>query len=155
MTTNPSAPRGAALVTGAGGALGRAIALRLGADGFGKASMVGLGAGGAFLIEVILTFVFVIAVLMATTKFNSSVIAGVTIGFALTTVHLLGIPFTGTSVNPARSFGPALFAGGDALEQLWLFIVAPLIGGAIAAVVFVFLNSSGEQLAAQTVPTAD
>jgi aquaporin Z len=83
------------------------------------------------------------------------VIAGVTIGFAQTTVHLLGIPFTGPSVNPARSFGPALFAGGDALEQLWLFIVAPLIGGAIAAVVFVFLNSSGEQLAAQTVPAAD
>jgi len=127
----------------------------LGADGFGKASMVGLGAGGAFLIEVILTFIFVIAVLMATTKLNSSVTAGVTIGFALTTVHLLGIPFTGTSVNPARSFGPALFAGGDALSQLWLFIVAPLIGGAVAAVVFLFLSKSGEQLAAQTVPTAD
>ncbi len=127
----------------------------LGADGFGKASMVGLGAGGAFLIEVILTFIFVIAVLMATTKLNSSVVAGVTIGFALSTVHLLGIPFTGTSVNPARSFGPALFAGGDALSQLWLFIVAPLVGGAIAAVVFMFLSSSGEQLAAQTVPTAD
>lgn len=127
----------------------------LGADGFGKASMVGLGTGGAFLIEVILTFIFVIAVLMATTKLNSSVVAGVTIGFALSTVHLLGIPFTGTSVNPARSFGPALFAGGDALSQLWLFIVAPLVGGAIAAVVFMFLSSSGEQLAAQTVPTAD
>lgn len=125
----------------------------LGADGFGDASMVGLGWGGAFLIEVILTFIFVIAVLMATTKLNPGVIAGVTIGFALTTVHLLGIPFTGTSVNPARSFGPALFAGGDALAQLWLFIVAPLVGGAIAAAVFLFLYSSGEQIAAET--TAD
>lgn len=127
----------------------------LGADGFGSASMVGLGAGGAFLVEVILTFIFVIAVLMATTKLNSSVIAGVTIGFALTTVHLLGIPFTGTSVNPARSFGPALFAGGDALAQLWLFIVAPLVGGAIAAAVFVFLNNSGEEIAAETAAAAD
>lgn len=127
----------------------------LGADGFGDASMVGLGAVGAFLIEVILTFIFVIAVLMATTKLNSSVITGVTIGFALSTVHLLGIPFTGTSVNPARSFGPALFAGGDALPQLWLFIVAPLIGGAIAAAVFVFLNKSGEEIAIQTPAAAD
>lgn len=118
----------------------------LGADGWGPASMVHLGWGGAFIVEVILTFIFVIAVLMATTKLNSSVIAGVTIGLALTTVHLLGIPFTGTSVNPARSFGPALFAGGDALEQLWLFIVAPLVGGAIAAGVFMYLHSSGEAI---------
>ncbi|MBS1847507.1 MAG: aquaporin [Actinobacteria bacterium] len=118
----------------------------LGADGFGASSMVHLGAGGAFIVEVILTFIFVLAVLMATAKLNNPVVAGVTIGLALTTVHLVGIPLTGTSVNPARSFGPALFAGGDALKQLWLFIVAPLVGGALAALGYVFLNSSGEAI---------
>ncbi len=121
----------------------------LGADGYGAASMVGLDAVGAFIVEVILTFIFVIAVLMATTKLNSNVIAGVTIGLALTTAHLLGIALTGTSVNPARSFGPALFAGGDALSQLWLFIVAPLVGGVIAAGVYLFLRPSGEAIQAE------
>lgn len=122
----------------------------LGADGFGAASMAKVGWGGAFITEVILTFVFVLVVLMATSKLNKPAVAGVFIGLALTTVHLVGIPITGTSVNPARSFGPALFAGGDALAQLWLFIVAPLIGGALAAVASIFLVTSGEAIQAET-----
>lgn len=121
----------------------------LGADGFGNASATHLSAAGAFIVEVILTFIFVAAVLMATSKLHNSATAGVSIGLALATVHLVGILLTGTSVNPARSFGPALFAGGDALPQLWLFIVAPLVGGALAALVYLFLNASGEAIQAE------
>lgn len=109
----------------------------------------GLGANALYdgniwlslLIEVILTFVFVIAILGVTSKVNNSAVAGIVIGLSLTLVHILGISFTGTSVNPARSFGPALFVGGDALSSVWVFIVAPLVGGALAAVVYNFLTS--------------
>jgi aquaporin Z len=108
----------------------------LGADGYGKLSMTHLNAGGAFLAEVILTFLFVYVVLAVTGKMATApAVAGVAIGIALVAVHLVGIPLTGTSVNPARSLGPALFVRGDALKQIWLFIVAPLVGGALAAVV--------------------
>ena len=92
-------------------------------------------------IEVILTFVFVLAILGVTSKIENSSVAGIVIGLSLTLVHLLGIAFTGTSVNPARSFGPAIFVGGDALANVWVFIVAPLAGGALAAVVYKFLDS--------------
>lgn len=105
----------------------------LGTDGFGSKSMVGLNAGGAFLAEAVLTFLFVFVVLAVTRRAAWPQLGGVAIGLALTTVHLIGIPLTGTSVNPARSIGPALFVGGTALSQLWLFIVAPLVGGAVAA----------------------
>ena len=109
----------------------------------------GLGANALYdgsvwlslLIEIILTFVFVIAILGVTSKAKNSSVAGIVIGLSLTLVHILGISFTGTSVNPARSFGPALFVGGDALSSVWVFIVAPLIGGALAAVVYKFLTS--------------
>ena len=102
------------------------------------------GANGLFegdivkslVIEVILTFVFVLAVLGATSKIENSKVSGIIIGLSLTLVHIFGIHFTGTSVNPARSFGPAIFAGGDALTSLWVFIAAPLVGGAIAALVW-------------------
>ncbi len=90
-------------------------------------------------IEVILTFVFVLAILGVTSKVRNSSVAGIVIGLSLTLVHILGISFTGTSVNPARSFGPALFMGGDALADVWVFIVAPLVGGALAAIVYKFL----------------
>lgn len=104
----------------------------------------GLGTNGLFqgdivkslLIEVILTFIFVLAVLGATSKPENGRVAGLVIGGSLTLVHLLGIYFTGTSVNPARSFGPALLMGGDALINVWVFIAAPLVGGALAAVVW-------------------
>lgn len=105
----------------------------LGANGWGKASLIHIGVGGAFLAEVILTAMFVFAVLAATSKTVSPTVAGMVIGLTLTVVHLIGIPITGTSVNPARSLGPALIVGGTALSQVWLFILAPLVGGAVAA----------------------
>ncbi|MBQ7603768.1 MAG: aquaporin [Clostridia bacterium] len=88
----------------------------------------------SLLVEVILTFVFVLAILGVTSKTENSAVAGIVIGLTLTLVHIFGIYFTGTSVNPARSFGPALFVGGEALANVWVFIVAPLCGGALAAV---------------------
>ena len=111
----------------------------LGTDGWGAHSIIGLNAGSAFAAEVILTFLFVLVVLAATSHVASAGFAGLAIGLALTTVHLIGIPLTGTSVNPARSLGPALIVGGDALSQVWLFIVAPLIGGVLAAGVYLAL----------------
>lgn len=109
----------------------------LGQNGFGEASSVGLSMAGAFVTEVILTFVFVFAVLgvTGTEKFGS--VAGIVIGLTLAFVHIMGIPATGTSVNPARSLAPALFMGGVALEQVWLFIAAPLLGGALAALAYI------------------
>lgn len=95
----------------------------------------------SLVIEVILTFVFVFAILGVTSKVENGAVAGIVIGLTLTLVHILGISFTGTSVNPARSFGPALFVGGDALCNVWVFIVAPLAGGVLAALVHMFLNS--------------
>ncbi len=111
----------------------------LGADGWGSASMLGIGWGAAFVTEVVLTFVFVLVVLLATSRLGSPGAAGLAIGLGLTAVHLIGIPLTGTSVNPARSLGPAVIVGGQALRQLWLFIVAPPIGGALAALVYRYL----------------
>jgi len=96
-------------------------------------------AATSFLIEVILTFVFVIAILGVTSRSGNSNVAGLVIGGALVLFHLLGISFTGTSVNPARSFGPALIAG--QMDGIWVFLLAPLVGGALAAVVYMFLDS--------------
>jgi aquaporin Z len=117
-------------------------AIGLGADGWGAHSMIGLHVGGAFVAEVVLTFAFVLVVLLATRHAASAGFAGLAIGAGLLVVHLVGIPLTGTSVNPARSLGPALVVGGDALRQLWLFIVAPLVGGALAAACSRFLIAS-------------
>jgi aquaporin Z len=111
----------------------------LGTDGWGKASLIHIGLGGAFLAEVVLTALFVFVVLGVTGKLGNTATAGMVIGLSLTVVHLIGIPITGTSVNPARSLGPALIVGGTALSQVWLFIVAPLVGGIIAAVVWLLL----------------
>ena len=105
----------------------------LGQNGFGKESMVGINAVGAVAAEVVLTALFVFTILSVTRKAAPPLVAGAVIGLSLVVVHLIGIPLTGTSVNPARSIGPALFVGGVALSQLWVFIVAPLVGGAIAA----------------------
>ena len=108
----------------------------LGADGYGQASVVHISLGGAFLAEVILTAVFCFVILGVTSKTAHAATAGVVIGLALVFVHLVGIPLTGTSVNPARSLGPALIVGGTALSQVWLFIVAPLVGGVVAAFLY-------------------
>ncbi len=95
-------------------------------------------AGISFVIEAILTCVFVLAILGVTSKKEFGSVAGVVIGAALTLIHLLGINFTGTSVNPARSFGPALIAGN--FSGLWVFLLAPLVGGILAALIYGFLS---------------
>lgn len=91
---------------------------------------------GALVLEVILTAIFVLVILFVTDKVATPGFAGVAIGFALAAVHMVGVPLDGTSVNPARSIGPALFAGGTALTQLWVFILAPLVGGVLAALIW-------------------
>jgi len=125
----------------------------LGTDGFGSHSMIGLEAGGAFLAEVVLTFVFVLVVLLTTRHATTAGFAGLAIGGGLLVVHLIGIPLTGTSVNPARSLGPALVVGGDALHQLWLFLVAPMVGGALAAVCSRFLVAPPAVIAGRVEPS--
>jgi len=104
----------------------------LGTNAFGEASTSEITVGGAFLVEVILTFLLVFVVLLVTGKAAAPGFAGLAIGLVLTVIHLVGIPLTGTSVNPARSLGPALFAGGEALGQVWLFILAPIVGAVVA-----------------------
>jgi len=111
----------------------------LGTDGYGASSIVRLNQTGAFVTEVVLTFIFVMVILFATHKAAIQGAAGLAIGMALVVVHLIGIPLTGTSVNPARSFGPALIVGGSSLSQVWLFIVAPLVGAVIAAAVHLLI----------------
>ena len=112
----------------------------LGANGFGAASAVGLNMGGAILVEIILTFVFIYTILGVTSDEKKGSVAGIVIGLTLAFVHIIGIPLTGTSVNPARSLAPAIFLRGEALKQVWVFIVAPFIGSAIAAFTYKFLN---------------
>lgn len=109
-------------------------------SGLGANALYQGNIGLSLLIEVILTFVFVFAILGVTSKTNNGAVAGIVIGLSLTLVHILGISFTGTSVNPARSFGPALLVGGDALKCVWVFIVAPLAGGVLAALAHQFLQ---------------
>lgn len=99
-----------------------------GSNGFGEGEMF-----QAFIAEAVFTFIFVLVVLGVTSKGAENKFAGLAIGLALVLIHIVCIPITGTSVNPARSIAPALFEGGAALSQLWLFIVAPFLGAAIAA----------------------
>ncbi len=122
----------------------------LGADGYGSASHLHVSQGGAFLIEVVLTAVFVMVVLFATHKAAIQGAAGVAIGFGLVVVHLIGIPLTGTSVNPARSLGPALVLGGTALSQVWLFLVAPLVGALVAAIIHWLIADNSKDVTVDT-----
>lgn len=108
----------------------------IGSNGYGNLSAVNLNLSGALAVEVVLTFIFVLAILGVTSNKGTSHMGGLIIGFTLTLVHLIGIPLTGTSVNPARSLAPAIFEGGEALSQVWVFILAPLAGAALAAMVF-------------------
>ena len=105
----------------------------LGSNGWGPGYLGAYNTTSAFVAETVLTFLFLLVIFKTTAKWGNSNMAGLAIGLTLVLVHLVAIPITGTSVNPARSFGPAIFAGGKALHQLWLFIVAPLIGGLLAA----------------------
>jgi aquaporin Z len=108
----------------------------LGQNGYGAQSLAGYNLTSALIAEVVLTFIFLLVIFGSTSEAAPKGFAGIAIGFTLVLIHLVAIPIDGTSVNPARSLGPALFAGTTALSQLWLFIVAPIIGGVIAAVVW-------------------
>jgi aquaporin Z len=121
----------------------------LGANGYGALSLLHASAGGAFLIEVIITAAFVLIVLSATRKGASAPVAGLIIGLALAVTNLIGIPIDGASVNPARSFGPAIVVGGPWFSQLWLFLIAPLVGGVIAAGLFMLFFQVGVTRAAE------
>jgi aquaporin Z len=121
----------------------------MGANGFGLHSPAGFNLGSGFAIEVALTFIFVLTVLGATDIAAPVGFAGLAIGLALTLVHLIGLPITSVSVNPARSIGPALFVRGWAIKQLWLFLVAPLLGAALAAGVHRLLHGGLTGLSAR------
>ena len=107
----------------------------LGQNGYGAAYLGGFGIFAAFLTEVIATFIFVFVILRVTGERGAGTLAGLVVGLTLVLLHFPFIMVTGLSVNPARSLGPAVVVGGAALAQLWLFIIAPLIGGALAGVV--------------------
>ena len=109
--------------------------------GLGSNGVANVGIAGAIVVEIILTFIFIFAIIGVTSDSSKGGVAGIVIGLTLAFVHIIGIPLTGTSVNPARSIGPAVLAGGDALANVWVFIIAPLIGAALAAVVFKLLKT--------------
>ena len=115
---------------------------KLGANAFGAANNSNISMVGAILVEIILTFVFVYVILNVTAKKEHANIAGIVIALTLAFVHMVGIGLTGTSVNPARSLAPAVLLGGEALNQVWVFIVAPLVGAAVAACAYKLLNAS-------------
>lgn len=112
----------------------------LGQNGYDNASPGGFSLGSAFIAEVVLTFIFLIVIHGSTSEKAPKGFAGMSIGLSLVLIHLVGIPVTGTSVNPARSLGPAVVVGGTALSQLWLFWVAPIIGAILAAAVYRLLE---------------
>jgi aquaporin Z len=112
----------------------------LGQNGYDLSSPAGYSMAAAFIAEVVLTFIFLLVIFGSTSEKAPKGFAGIAIGFSLTLIHLVGIPITGTSVNPARSLGPAIIVGGTALGQLWLFWVAPIIGGLLAVVVWKILK---------------
>ena len=129
------------------GALGGSAMLVLiltGTDLYGTYSANNISLIGALATEVILTAIFVYTILGVTSDSKYSSVSGIVIGLTLTFVHLLGIPLTGTSVNPARSLAPALLQRGVALNQVWVFIVGPLLGGALAAIIHKYINCEGK-----------
>ena len=108
----------------------------LGANGFGEGYLGGYSMTAALVFEIVATFLFVTVILGATQAKAPAQFAGLAIGLTLTVIHIVGIQVTGVSVNPARSFGPAVFVQGQALSQLWLFIIAPLLGAGLAGLLF-------------------
>ncbi len=128
------------------GSFGQNMAQPILVAGYGEGGALGI----ALLVEIVLTFIFVFAILGVTSKTDNKAVVGVVIGLSLTLVHLIGIGLTGTSVNPARSFGPALMAlvkdgNTAAIEQIWIFLIGPLAGGALAAFAYNLLDSKKEQ----------
>ncbi|MEZ0470505.1 aquaporin Z [Luteimonas salinilitoris] len=123
-------------------------------NGFDARSPGGYGAAAAFLTEVVLTAMFVVVIMGATHKLAPAAFAPIAIGLALTLIHLISIPVTNTSVNPARSTGVALFAGSGALGQLWLFWLAPILGGVIGGIAYRWLGSEKPDLQPQAAAEA-
>ena len=143
----PGREAGLYMVAQVAGAIVGAALLKLFVSSFGVTDQTGalatnaydngaIDMAGAFVLETVLTAAFVLVILLVTERVATPAAAGLAIGLALTAVHLVGIPLTGTSVNPARSLGPALFEGGTAMSQLWLFILAPLVGAVLGALVW-------------------
>ena len=137
------------------GAIAAGALLKLFVDSFGVTDYTGalgtnsydngnINMAGAFVLEAVLTAAFVLVILLVTERIAAPGFAGIAIGLTLTLVHLVGIPLTGTSVNPARSFGPALFQGGEAMSQVWLFILAPLVGAVIAVIIWKVTRTDSE-----------
>ena len=116
-------------------------ATRLGANGYGSGSPAGFTLASGLVTEIVMTFMFLIIILGATDRRAPAGFAPIAIGLGLTLIHLISIPVTGTSVNPARSTGPAVIVGGQVLQQLWLFWVAPIAGAIIAGLVYRWLGN--------------
>lgn len=132
---------GASLLYGVAlGKPGYSLADGLGQNGYDLASPGGFSMVSGFVAEVVLTFIFLLVIFGSTSERAPKGFAGISIGLSLVLIHIVGIPITGTSVNPARSLGPAVIVGGTALNQLWLFWVAPIIGGLLAALVWRLLK---------------
>ncbi len=108
----------------------------LGQNGWGPGYLGEYNLTAAFVFEIVATFLFLVVILGSTQKSAPGMVAGLAIGLTLTVIHIVGIQVTGVSVNPARSFGPAVIVGGTAISQLWLFLIAPLIGAALAGLLF-------------------
>lgn len=125
------------IITGNGSTIGDFAANGYGDHSPGKYSME-----AALITEVVMTFMFVIIILGATDKKAAGGFAGLAIGLALTLIHLISIPVTNTSVNPARSISQAIFVGGWAIEQLWMFIVAPVVGAILAGIIYKFISGN-------------
>ncbi|MCL4123821.1 UNVERIFIED_CONTAM: hypothetical protein GTU68_064751 [Idotea baltica] len=123
----------------ASGQDGFSLAGGFASNGYGEHSPMGFSMTSALITEVVMTFMFLIVILGATHKNASAAFGGLAIGLALTLIHLISIPVTNTSVNPARSTSQAIFAGGWAVEQLWLFWIAPIVGAILAGIVYKFL----------------
>lgn len=111
----------------------------MGSNGWGEGYLGNFSTTAAFITELVMTCIFLLVILLTTSKQGNPNMAGLAIGITLALIHMVAIPITGTSVNPARSIGPALFAGSKALPHLWLFIVAPIAGGLLGAGIWKFL----------------
>ncbi len=127
----------------------------LGANGYGANSILHISGGGAFLVEVILTTFFVLVVLSLTREEASVAVSGLGIGIALALANLIGVAFDGASVNPARSLGPAVVTGGAALSQVWVFLVAPMVGAVLAALLHFLVHPMRAGLIGGRKPAAD
>ena len=119
----------------------------LGANGWGEGYLGGFNTTSAFVAEAVFTCLFLFVILAVTSKYGNTTMAGLAIGVTLMLIHLVVIPVTGTSVNPARSFGPAIITGGKALSQLWLFFAAPVVGAIIAAYIWKYSFESEDKKA--------